>query len=79
MIKHGDRSFGRLFYADVYRISELPGGYEIEEVRFVDTFPENMTYIQLHELLFMTIKENNKDENKRWYTYEIHNKKITLR
>ncbi|WP_195724456.1 NUDIX hydrolase [Paenibacillus monticola] len=79
MIIHGGRSFGRLFYADVYVISELPGGHEIEEVRLVDTFPENMTYVQVHELLFMTIKDNNKDENKRWYTYEIHNNIITLR
>lgn len=78
MVMHGERSFGRLFYADVYRISELPVGYEIEEVQLVDTFPDNMTYIQLHELLYMTIKANNNEYNKRWYTYEIVNKTLTL-
>lgn len=52
----------------------MPEGYEIEEMKLVETFPENMTYGEIHKLLYEIIVSHNIDENTSWYNYEIHKK-----
>lgn len=78
IMKNGSRSYGRLFYAEVYKLNELPAEFEIEEVQFVETFPENMTYIEVHKLLYKIITNHDIDNNVKWYNYEIKNGRILV-
>jgi len=48
-------SYGRLFYICVEEFGELPG-YEIEEVKLFNDFPENSTYPQIYETLIAQIR-----------------------
>ncbi|MNC66867.1 hypothetical protein D3C75_1173160 [compost metagenome] len=57
-------------------MGELPTGYEIKEVKFVDTFPENMTYPEIHKNLFDLLKKQEFDDNTFWYNYEIRNDEL---
>ncbi|WP_455716213.1 NUDIX hydrolase [Anaerosporobacter sp.] len=52
----GEESFGMLFYADVFRFEELPD-YEIEEVRFFDDLPEELTYPLIQPVLLKKLQE----------------------
>lgn len=54
----GGESFGKLFYADIYRFEELPG-YEIEEVRFFKDLPQELTYPLIQPVLLKKLQENN--------------------
>jgi len=51
----GSSSYGRLFYICAEKLGELPG-YEIEEVKLFDDFPENSTYPQIYETLITRIR-----------------------
>lgn len=46
----GEESFGMLYYATIFRFEELPD-YEIEEVRFFDDLPEELTYPLIQPVL----------------------------
>jgi len=49
-------SYGRLFYAQVYKLGELPP-LEIAEVIFRENLPENLTYREIQPYLFRKVKE----------------------
>jgi 2,3-bisphosphoglycerate-dependent phosphoglycerate mutase len=51
----GSSSYGRLFYVCTEKLGELPG-YEIEEVKLFDDFPENSTYHQIYKILISQIR-----------------------
>lgn len=44
-------SFGGLYYAEIKEMGELPN-FEIEEIKFVDELPENLTYPDIQPHLF---------------------------
>lgn len=46
---NGKVSLGKLFYAEIFRLGDLPDS-EIEEVRLFDTIPEDLTY-PFHRML----------------------------
>jgi len=48
-------SYGRLFYSCAEEFGELPG-FEIEEVRLFNDFPENSTYPLIYEILITQIR-----------------------
>lgn len=56
--ENGEESYGKLFYADIYRFEELPD-YEIEEVRFFDDLPRELTYPLIQPVLLKKLQENN--------------------
>lgn len=74
MVLDGMISYGQLYYSEVVELGDLPEGYEIEEVKLVETFPDNMTYGKMHKLLYEIIVNHNIDESTSWYNYEIHRK-----
>lgn len=74
MIINGLKSYGLLYYCEIIELGELPEEYEIEEVRWVKSFPENMTYGNLHRLLFKTIQQWNIDET-TWNNFTMPEKK----
>lgn len=43
MKEDGIRSYGKIFYAEVESLGELPD-FEIEEIALLDDMPENITY-----------------------------------
>ena len=47
----GRQSYGLLFYSEISELGELPNS-EIEEVKFFDDLPENLTYPSIHNILF---------------------------
>ncbi|MGF7047553.1 hypothetical protein J2T13_002058 [Paenibacillus sp. DS2015] len=46
----GFRRYGQLFYSEIIELGDLTEGYEIEEVKLVESFPENMTYGEIHKV-----------------------------
>lgn len=50
--KVGQRqSYAKLFYAEVQELSTLPN-LEIEEIKLFDNPPENLTYPEIHSVVF---------------------------
>lgn len=74
MTVDGEKSYGLLYYCEIFELGELPEEFEIEEIRWVDSFPENMTYGNLHRLLFKTIQQWN-IEGTTWDNFTMREKK----
>ena len=55
--KNGQRSYGMLFFANIYNLGALPRDSEIGEVQLFDTFPENLTYPDIQPHLYYRIQE----------------------
>ncbi len=64
-------SYGRLFYICAEKLGELPG-YEIEEVRLFDAFPENSTYPKIYETLIAQIRLYENTRNIRRIKTDIY-------
>ena len=54
---NGETGFGRLYYADISEIGEIPDGSEIGEVILSDTLPENLTHPFIQPYLFDKVLE----------------------
>lgn len=59
-----EKTFGELFFAEIYEIGELPD-LEITEIRLFSEIPENLTYPKIQPLLLEKVKDelNIKNEN----------------
>lgn len=58
-----DKSYGRVFYAEVDEMGQLPN-FEIEEIKLFDSIPNNLTYPKIQPfLLEWVLDEINKKEN----------------
>lgn len=56
-VERGDEeSYGQLFYAEINEMGQLPD-LEIEEVRFFDEMPDNLTYPLIQPLLYNKVLE----------------------
>ena len=53
--RDGDKSYGRLYFAEVYELSDLK--YEIEEISLLEEIPDNLTYSQIQSHLFKKVVE----------------------
>lgn len=51
VVKNGSISFGRLFFADIRELGELPD-MEIAEIRLFDEMPESLTYQDIQPHLY---------------------------
>lgn len=49
--KKTDKSYGRLYYADIEELGKLPN-LEIGEIQLFENMPENLTYPQIQPILF---------------------------
>lgn len=49
-------TYGILCYCEILEMKELPKEYEMEEIMFSDTLPDNLTYKDTFELYFNTVK-----------------------
>ncbi len=56
-------TYGGLYFAEVFKIGELPE-FEIEEINFFDGLPNNLTYKKIQTLLFKKVLEY-LDSNKK--------------
>lgn len=57
-----DKSYGRVFYAEIEELGELPN-FEIDEIALFDNIPENLTYPQIQPILLdWVLKEINKTD-----------------
>jgi len=52
-----EESFGGLYYSEIKEMGELPN-FEIEEIKFVDELPDNLTYPDIQPHLFKRVIEN---------------------
>jgi 8-oxo-dGTP diphosphatase len=52
-----ETGFGRLYFAEIYEIGELPDTSEIGEVILSDKLPENLTYPLIQPYLFDKVLE----------------------
>jgi 8-oxo-dGTP diphosphatase len=52
-----ETGFGRLYFADIYEIGEIPDTSEIGEVILSDTLPENLTHPLIQPHLFDKVLE----------------------
>jgi len=55
--KDGRTGYGRLYFAEVAGMGEVPDISEIEEVKLMDHLPENLTYPDIQPYLFGKVKE----------------------
>lgn len=55
----GDKSFGMLFFAEVFQIGPLPES-EIRAVAFLDAMPSEMTYPHIQPYLLEKVMEQQK-------------------
>jgi 8-oxo-dGTP pyrophosphatase MutT (NUDIX family) len=62
VIKNEEKSYGRLFYAIVTKLGELPNS-EIGEVKLFDDLPKEMTYPEIQPILFERILKEAKAMN----------------
>lgn len=52
-----ETAFGRLYYADIQSIGDIPDISEIGEVILSDTLPENLTHPYIQPYLFKRVQE----------------------
>jgi len=55
--QEGRMGYGRLFFAEVKTIGEVPDNSEIAEVKLSDHLPEEVTYPDIQPYLFTKVKE----------------------
>lgn len=53
--RENDKSYGQLYYADVYCFDDLPD-YEIEKIKLFDSMPPNLTYPLIQPTLLEKVK-----------------------
>jgi len=63
--KEGRIGFGRLFYAEVSRIEQIPDKSEIAEVQLMDHLPECLTYQDIQPILFIRVMEYLKEKGNK--------------
>lgn len=56
-------SFGLLCFCEILEMSELPEEYEMSEILFSESLPENLTYPDTFELYFNTVKSKKELDN----------------
>lgn len=54
--KKGVTTYGRLFFAEVKTLGQLPEDFEIAEIRFFATMPNNLTYPDIQPSLFERVQ-----------------------
>lgn len=54
--REGEISYGRLYYAEVKKLGELPN-MEIEEVKLFDQMPNKLTYPEIQPYLHNVVEE----------------------
>jgi 8-oxo-dGTP diphosphatase len=54
---NNETGFGRLYFADIDEIGDIPDNSEIGEVILSDTLPENLTHPFIQPYLFKKVKE----------------------
>ena len=54
--RENDKSYGQLYYADVYCFDDLPD-YEIEKIKLFDSMPSNLTYPLIQPTLLEKVKQ----------------------
>jgi len=50
--KNGKTGFGRLYFAEVSKLGDLPSSSEIAETVLMDVLPRNLTYPDIQPVLF---------------------------
>ncbi len=58
----GEESFGKLYYAKVYKLEELPNS-EIVEIKFVDDISEDLTYPFIQPMLWEKVSNHLEKHN----------------
>jgi 8-oxo-dGTP diphosphatase len=56
--KDGNTGYGRLFFAEVYELGDIPDISEIAEIILLDTIPGNLTYPDIQPFLFRRTTEH---------------------
>ena len=49
-------TFGLLCYCEILELDELPKEYEMEQIIFSDTLPDNLTFPESFKIYFETVK-----------------------
>jgi 8-oxo-dGTP diphosphatase len=61
--QENEARFGKLYFADIYEIGPIPDISEIEEIAFLDTLPDPVTYPEIQPLLFKKVLDWLKTES----------------
>jgi len=62
VLKDGSEGYGRLYFAEVFELTEIPDISEIAEITFLDHLPEKLTYPDIQPHLFTKTVEYLKEE-----------------
>ena len=54
--RDNNKSYGQLYYAEIYRFNDLPN-YEIEKIQLFDSMPSNLTYPLIQPSLLNELKK----------------------
>lgn len=55
-IWNGEKKYGRIFFAQIQQLGELPAS-EIAEIKFFKDLPENLTYPHIQNLIFKKVNQ----------------------
>ena len=58
VLKDGITGFGRLYFADVFELGQIPDLSEIAEIIMLDDLPENLTYPDIQPFFFRRTLEH---------------------
>ena len=50
-------TYGLLFYCEILELSTLPDGYEMTEIMFSDTLPDDLTFPETFKIYFDIVKK----------------------
>ena len=63
VIKDGMTGYGRLYFADIFELGEIPDPSEIAEIILLDQLPANLTYPDIQPFFFRKTMEHLEDRN----------------
>lgn len=64
VLKNGETGFGRLYLADINKLSPVPDTSEIAEIAIMDSLPENLTHPDIQPYLYQRVLEHLKGKAK---------------
>jgi len=64
VFKNGETGYGRLYFAEIFKIGPVPDISEIAEIKMMESLPDNLTHPDIQPRLYERIIEHIKTRSK---------------
>lgn len=65
VLKNGEKGYGRLFVAEIFKLGPIPAQSEIAEIKMLPSLPETLTHPDIQPQLFEKILDYLKNNQKQ--------------